>query len=313
MPSTASAAIAKSLGTFVEYFFITLCSHCLLCFLCAGGGIGKCGTNRVRRRQGRAPKTPRAPYHRPLPTTRIDIRQLPIADQPQSRHLLKLPLELWESIYEHALGGRLITIRIAGSQHKKSCVVRSQFYLPEDDLAHDPAKGIPPAERICTTLLLSCRQVYSEALPILHGHNTFHFWTNELETIIRCGLGYYALPHIRSVYTFHYDDMFQCPSTYLFAILRQMSLDRVAFEFLRRPEFTEPDIYSAALYSPWGRGVIGLRTLRRFELWFSCGREGSLTDLVDEKDLVERLQQLMMAGADERYRLLAQEGALTYE
>ncbi|KAJ6578126.1 hypothetical protein B0H19DRAFT_1062663 [Mycena capillaripes] len=273
MSSTTSTAMIKGLGTFAQYPFMALYKE-------------------------KNPKIP--PYPPSLPTNRIEIRQLPVADQPQSCHLLKLPLEVREYIYEHAPGGRSITIQIIGSQYKQFGVIESDFYLPDDDLAYGPIKGILPAERLITSLLLSCR-----------GRNTFYIWATNLEAVVRCGLGYYCLPDIRSVYIYH-SNMSRCFSWEdVFAILHQMSLERVAFNFAAEPEFTAPDIYRALLDGAWGRGVLGLRTLRRFELWFSPNEGmGSPEDLTCKKELVEKLQWLMMAGADERYRLLLEEHEL---
>ncbi|KAJ6578124.1 hypothetical protein B0H19DRAFT_1062661 [Mycena capillaripes] len=291
MPSTA-------IGTLVKDVFIVC-------------GVGKCGTGRFKRRK--TPKIPPIGNLTPLSTNRIEIRHPPAASQPQSRHLLKLPLELRECIYEHALGGRLITIQIIESPRKEFSVIRSRFYLPPDGdgLAHSPTKDLPAERGIPTPLLLSCRQIYSEALPILHGHNTFHFWTNHLEPVIRCGLGYHTLLFIRSVYIFHPGSIFQYgPWTGVFTILHHMSgLESVAFKFAASVEqFTvepERDPFSAVLDSGWGRCVLGLRNLRRFELWFTPSpRVASPEYLMYKREFVERLQQLMTAGRDERRRLL---------
>lgn len=308
MPSTVSTAIAKGVRTFVECVAIALCWPCIGCLLCMGGLKGPCGTrkqyyNNERYRHWKPPKVP--PNPPPLPATRIEIRQ-PLAEQPQCSHLLNLPLELRECIYEHVLSGRLISLQLVGSQHDEHCVVRSRYYRPVDDLSHGPTRGILPAERISPALLLSCRQVYAEALPILHQRNTFHFWASQLEVVVGSALGEYCLPDIRSVYIYH-DNVWAVHETRpwkdVFPILQQMSLGRVAFEFATEPELAELDPYVAVLDDSWARGVLGLRNLQRFELWIHNPRE----HLVD-KTLLTKLRQLMIGpGADERYRIFLKE------
>ncbi|KAJ7684296.1 hypothetical protein DFH06DRAFT_3260 [Mycena polygramma] len=300
MPSSASRAIAKGLGTFAECVAIVLCLPCILCLMCAGGGVGKCGTmaHKSKNRKPTNPrKIPRSPP--PLPTSRIEIRPLPMAEQPQSCHFLKLPLELRECIYEHLLGGRLITLMVLGFPTEKYALVRSQCRLAIDHLAHDPIERSLPADRISPALLRSCRQVYFEALRILHQRNTFHFKADQLETIVRSGLGYYCLPAIRSVYIYHTANAApfgRNPWTRVFTLLQQMNLERVAFKFAAGPEVAGPSPHSAVLDSPWGRGVLAVRNLRRLEVWFQGNPP-------DEKGLVKTLQRLMIApGADEKYR-----------
>ncbi|KAJ6509192.1 hypothetical protein C8R47DRAFT_12663 [Mycena vitilis] len=306
MPSSASTAIliAKGLGT------IALCFPCILCVLCVGGAGQPCGTMTHKPRAERPPRNiPRTISPPPLPTPRIEIRPLPMYEQPQSFHFLNLPLELRERIYEHLLGGRLITLMVLGFPTEEHALVRSQCRLVVDHLAQDPIVKSLPADRISPTLLRSCRQVYFEALPILHQRNTFHFKADQLETIVRSGLGYYCLPSIRSVHIYHpavrnvyvYRTANATPFgpepwTGVFTILQQMNLERVAFEFPAEPEVEgpTPPTAQAVLDSHWGRGVLTLRDLRRLEVWF----QGSSTD---EKGLVQTLQRLIIApGADEK-------------
>ncbi|KAJ6509193.1 hypothetical protein C8R47DRAFT_12676 [Mycena vitilis] len=301
MPSSASTVgIAKALGTFAECVAIALCFPCILCLMCSGG-VGKCGTMAHKSRNQRPPanprKIPRSPP--PLPKPRIEIRQLPLAEQPQSCHFLKLPPELRDCIYEHLLGGRLITLMILGFPTEKFALVRSQCRLAIDHLADDPIARSLPADRISPALLRSCRQVYFEALRILHQRNTFHFKADQLETIVRSGLGYYCLPAIRSVYIYHTPDappFGRNPWTGVFTLLQQMNLERAAFVFPVGPEVAGGSPYSAVLDSPWGRGVLALRNLRRLEVWFDGNSP-------DAKGLVKTLQRLMIApGTDEKYR-----------
>lgn len=289
MPSTA-------IGASVKHAFLLLCSPFL-----------------PLKRVENDPKV--ASHLTSRPATRIDIRDLPRAPQPQRCYLLlKLPLELRERIYWHALGGRLITIQIISSPHREFSIIRSQFYPAPDDLAHSPTQEVPP-EGIPTAFLFTCRQIYSEALSILHGHNTFHIWANQLEEVVRCALGYHCLPDICNVYIFHPDNMFQgCRWTDVFAILHRMNLRRMGFKFAKfaiDPKFntgrepgSNPDPFEAVLDTSWGRNVLGLksRNLRRFELWFAPDASGySPEDVMYKRELAERLrQQLMITGAGGR-------------
>ncbi|KAJ7041902.1 hypothetical protein C8F04DRAFT_1077688 [Mycena alexandri] len=241
----------------------------------------------------------------PLPTTRIDIRQLPVANQPDSCHLLQLPLELRERIYEHILGGRLIIIELLpGEFEGVSASIWTSYYLPVDGLDFTPIHSVFRAESaaISPQFLLSCRQAYIEALPILHQRNTFHLPADHLETVVSGALGSYCLPDIRSVYLQcssypHADSSYlHGDSSYLHGdssdavvtLLQQMNLSRLAFEF---QYFTLPEPQS-----PWGRCVLELRNLRRLEMWGN------------NKDVVQKFRQLMIGpGADEKYRRFLEE------
>ncbi|KAF7353920.1 hypothetical protein MVEN_01078100 [Mycena venus] len=310
MPSKMSTAIAKGAGTLLEWGLLVLCFPCV-CYCHFYGGRPKrawYGTGEMqewaRRHREKFPRPPNPP---PLPANRIDIRQLPAAEQPKSCGFFELPWDLRERIYEQVYGGRLITLRVVCLQYHEPCVIWSRCYFPVDDLAHDPTGGILPAEQISTALLRSCRQAYIEALPILHQRNTFHISTSQLDLVVRSGLGEYCLPDIRSVYLYHHTALFGMRSwkTDVFSLLQKMSLERVAFDFDDEgpPDAAEMDPYLAERDSSFGRCVLGLRNLRRLELWFRYKHVPNVRDSLDKGDLAEKLRKLMMApGADERYR-----------
>ncbi|KAJ7765670.1 glycoside hydrolase superfamily [Mycena metata] len=221
-----------------------------------------------------------------LPTTRIDIRQLPMVDQPDNCHLLQLPLELRERIYEHILG-RLINFELLpGDFPGMSASIRTSWcYLPVDDLDRIPIHTMFRAESAALSpqFLLSCRQAYIEALPILHQRNTFRFPADYLATVVSGALGSYCLPDIRSVYlqSLYYSHDHGDPSNTVVTLLQQMNVSRLAFDFQFFP-IPEPQ-------SPWGRTVLEFRNLRRLEMWG------------DNQDVVSKFQQLMIGpGADEK-------------
>ncbi|KAF8209308.1 hypothetical protein K438DRAFT_228306 [Mycena galopus ATCC 62051] len=240
-----------------------------------------------------------------FPSRRLDIHDRLPSQQPAECTLLHLPPELRQCIYAEALGGRLIALKLVASRTHGHCVVRSEYYnLPED-----PASGhlwftrTAVTDSIHTALLLSCRQVYFEALPIMYRCNTFHFLVRELEIIVLSGLGGYCLPDIRSVYLFHnYRTMDVPPWDTTFQLLRRMRLSDLTFEFgFQLLEWTELSPRRDVLNSAWARGVLGIRGLRTFRLSFTSGDPPEYP--VYRNDITERLHRLMIEpGAEERYR-----------
>ncbi|KAJ6500840.1 hypothetical protein C8R45DRAFT_979313 [Mycena sanguinolenta] len=304
--------VASAAGTILEYIPIVLCCPCVVYLFVSGWS--PCGTCRIqererKRRRNHPPVPPRfLPDPPPLPSPRIDIRMLPVAEHPESCYFFKLPLELRKRIYEQVFVGRIITLQVAaGWQNQNHSVIRSHCYLPSDDLAHGPTRGILPAKRISVALLRSCRQVYSEALPMLHQRNTWHIWASQLEPVVRCGLGEYSLPDIHSVYIYYPSDVHAWPckefNKAVFAMLRRMNLRRVAFELEQEPEI-ELDFRDV---DSWGRCLLGLANLERFELWFnhvSARDPEAPENSPDKRYLAAKLRKLMIGpGADERKRI----------
>ncbi|KAF8205790.1 hypothetical protein K438DRAFT_1757117 [Mycena galopus ATCC 62051] len=255
-----------------------------------------------------------------LPTTLIDPRPRPEAEQPEDCHfqILKLPVELRLFIYEHLIGGRLISVRLLRSGFGSPLLqagFRPRYYHPIDDLARAPANDVFLAEPISLSLLLVCRTVYTEALPILHHRNTFYFWACDLETIARSALGAYCFPDIRSVHV-----VYDSAAYNVIPVLKRMrGLERLAIQFspdqlaihfpsdqLLRVEQTGSDPHRAVLESAWARDILGLRSLRRLELWFTPN--GQQEHLVYNQNLAQKFRQLMVGqGADERYQVFLEE------
>ncbi|KAJ6567092.1 hypothetical protein B0H19DRAFT_1374410 [Mycena capillaripes] len=238
----------------------------------------------------------------PLPSTRVDISERPLSQQPAECTLLRLPPELREYIYEHALGGRLISL-FASRAHRGHNIVRSTYYELPDDLYSGLIRiALAPTDRIFIALLLSCRQVYLEALPIMHRRNTFHFLVHEFEVIVLSALGGYCLADIQSVYLSHnYRTMYVPPWATVFPLLHRMRLRDLTFEFdFRRLEWTEITPQRDVFNTAWGRSVLGVRNLRAFGLFFKNG--DPLEYPVYRTNIAERFRQLMVEpGADERY------------
>ncbi|KAJ7690894.1 hypothetical protein B0H17DRAFT_1134163 [Mycena rosella] len=205
------------------------------------------------------------------PKQYIEIPGTPQAEQPPNCHLLKLPLELRQRIYELALGGRVIGLKRVRSAPKPATAVsdvssESSDYVVQStcyeisDSPNGSSNIFGVTEGIPTALLLSCRQVYFEALPILHRYST--------------------LNSVRPQWTA------------VFALLRQMRLQSLTFEFQDRLEGTELDPAGAVLDSPWARGVLGIRNLRRFELFFKNGASSEYSQY--RINLAERLREVVV-------------------
>jgi hypothetical protein len=118
MPSTVSKAWSKVIttiaktGCLVESALVILCCPCLVCVILSCRVVENCAGNNPRNNH-----TPRTKGDTPpLPTPRINIYDLPVAEQPRAQgcHLMsKISLELRECIYERALGGRLVTCTLS--------------------------------------------------------------------------------------------------------------------------------------------------------------------------------------------------------
>ncbi|KAJ7461213.1 hypothetical protein FB451DRAFT_490596 [Mycena latifolia] len=259
----------------------------------------------------------------PLPEDRIDIGQRPLEEQLPSCHFLQLPLEVRQFIYELALGGRVISLKLVEFRSDSGTMpwhyaVRSAYYVPSGEEAGDgPNRRLIPAERIPIALLAACRQVYLEALPILHGHNTFHFQVHELEVVALAALGKYCLPGLRSVHLFN--SWFRWPRwSDIAAFLQQMRLENLALEF----EFDMPhaDLTHLELDRGvpdgglWTGAVVKIRNLRQFNVFLTAGDPAGYPDPAGcptyRKEVVQHLRDLMIGPeADERYRVLLEERA----
>ncbi|KAF8209305.1 hypothetical protein K438DRAFT_1810816 [Mycena galopus ATCC 62051] len=308
MASLASMMVSRTRAMFVNLMeLVAVALVCLPFVPCLIYG-SRLSERRFRRREAARPPPP------PLPAARIDIWQRPWTEQSQSSRLLSLPLELRRCIYDHALGGRLVKLHIAASKYHKHYVIFSTCYEPVEDPDRILRLLIqPPADAIPVALLLSCRQIYLEALPILHQRNTFYFLAHEFHTAVVAALGRYCLPNLRSVYLRHdsgitalgssrpihqYDS--QWPA--MFALLRQMRLESLVFEL--DPDVAidaaEPYPHCTVLDTAWARGLLSVRGLRRFTLLFARGGLPMLPGFNDS--LLEQLRALLTdEKADEQY------------
>ncbi|KAJ7119079.1 hypothetical protein C8R44DRAFT_188508 [Mycena epipterygia] len=291
----------KAVEFIVACLCITFCCPCALILL----GFPAAAPRRRRRRRVTEPVIEVYIHPPHLPTNRIDIGRRPLAEQPANCRLLLLPLEVRQCIYEDALGGRVICLKLVVSRAHKRCVVQSTYYAAVEG---GPNTLDVPADAIPITLLLSCRKVYLEALPILHRSNVFHFTVHEFQAVVLAALGRHCLPDIRSVYLCHsYRRNDVTTWAAVFELLQQMRLDSLAFEFeVGNLKWTELDPGRSLLDSAWGSCVVHIRNLRRFEFFFKDGDPPEYP--LYRINAVQRLQELMIGTeADRRYEMLLEE------
>ncbi|KAJ7262048.1 hypothetical protein C8J57DRAFT_1336063 [Mycena rebaudengoi] len=184
----------------------------------------------------------------PLPIDRIDIGQTKITPQAEACHLLSLPLELRQLIFETALGLRVLSLWL------------------DADPAYDYQRLLVRVKRdsvLPVALLRTCRQVYLEALPILHQRNTFRFDTESAPGIILGGLGLYSLPNIRSVEVEFYDGAGDTRFTAACRLLEAAGLESVTLLFVPPPFLNDRDF---GMESGWCRSLLRIRGLRRLVL-----------------------------------------------
>ncbi|KAJ6567094.1 hypothetical protein B0H19DRAFT_1258248 [Mycena capillaripes] len=282
------------LGVAGDVAVLLLCFPCIGCLICFGGRRGTCVRHHPPQRYPRHPSSP--------PKPRIDIRRLPQAEQPQSCRLLRLPLEVRQCIYEQVLGGRIVYLHFIAFYK-----VRAACYQPVDYPSVNPQKLDVLVDPLDTTLLRCCRKLYVEAQPILLQRNIFYFPVHQLEMIVLTGLGTHCLPDIRSVYLYHNyrSTQFVPPWAAVFPLLQRMHFTHLMFEFkldTRIPLIQWFNSYIDILEGTWAQGVLGIRNLYQFGLFFKDG-DGPAEDLVCRKHIAEELRHLMVGtGADERYR-----------
>ncbi|KAF7375274.1 hypothetical protein MSAN_00414200 [Mycena sanguinolenta] len=275
---------------------------------------------KARFRHGRVaprPTTPPSPPRvnmTPLPMSRIDIHDKPLAEQPQSCLLLDLPLELRECIYDAALCGRWIRIKAEEKQNR--LVSRWSWFDPfgnaedideagdTDSLKSDPTAEIP------ISLLLTCRQVHIEALPILYQRTTFCFPALNFDSLFDASLGRYSLLNIRrlSIYvpymyggSYDFDDQSTWPT--VFPLIHKMPhLESLALDF-GKTIFTASGFFADSevkMHTVWAHAVLSIRGLRHFRLSIKFV-EGVSPER--EREIEQRFQRLMVGpGADERYQ-----------
>ncbi|KAJ7780174.1 hypothetical protein DFH07DRAFT_794067 [Mycena maculata] len=275
------------------YSLVAICSPCLFLWCITGG----------KRRRSSVRELFVLPYPCPLPTDRIDICQNKPVEQLPACHFLHLPAELRYLIFEMAVGHRFVHLQLEPNRCINELVVRATCYMPSED-PHRPNSMLVPADNIPVALLLSCRQVYLEALPIMHQKNTYHFHLEDFHPAIQYGLGQYCLPNIRSIYLYHsYPERPRTRSwDPTFRILQQMRLDALTLEF-EILEWTELHPRTFSVDSAWCRSLLAIRGLRILDIFFRSGNPPDRP--MYRETVVQTLRELMIgAEADVKYKAL---------
>ncbi|KAJ7233095.1 hypothetical protein C8J57DRAFT_170241 [Mycena rebaudengoi] len=262
----------------VVYALVGLCLPCFLCW------------DAVETRRATLPDP------RPLPIKRIDIHQNQITAQSPRCHLLRLPAELRELIFEMALGRRIVQILLVPQLRRRRRVIRTKCYRSAEQLntAADDLGAPRQTDMLPVALLRACRQVYVEALPILHQRNTFYFNAKDFRPAILGALGEYSFGNIRSVHLTRCSFRIWLGRS-VFSLLPRMGLRSLTIEF-------QEDEWMAMLYadtpqadcsldSQWCQDLLSLPKLQRFDVIFkdSFGAE----DPTDREAFKQQLRELM--------------------
>ncbi|KAK7031642.1 hypothetical protein R3P38DRAFT_2619976 [Favolaschia claudopus] len=199
---------------------------------------------RSMKRHGRAtyshPLLPRYPDK--LPLNRLDILSGTIVAPSPSCHLLQLPPELRHQIFELAVGNRLVRVQLVPNDGFDAYILQTTCFLHHGFKNSDTPLtlwALETAEPIPVALLLSCRSVYTEVLPILYGRNTVLCYMRDFPRIIECGLGMHVLPEIRHLYFQQPHFLSLSNSSPVWPMLESMQLNSLTVEFftLLRVEF----------------------------------------------------------------------------
>ena len=117
----------------------------------------------------------------PLPSTRLNISQsalLPQCPEGQASSLLSLPLELRRLIYDLAVGGHILTLQQVGKKISIPPTVTAPYQgIPADHFIRPIVTREDRTFFPALPLLLTCRQIYCEAIGTLYGNNTFRLYS----------------------------------------------------------------------------------------------------------------------------------------
>ncbi|KAJ7262106.1 hypothetical protein C8J57DRAFT_1633718 [Mycena rebaudengoi] len=268
---------------------------------------------------------PRAPqafplrvrYPRPLSTRRIDIHGKEIKPQPRSCHLLSLPTQLRQLIFELVLGHRIVALGLVRNESSSRLHVHATFHRV---IAGLPSYDVPghinqhPDDKIPIAFLRVCRQVYLEGTESMHRSNTYYSDYYDFQWIILGGLGLHCLPHIRRVHI----DVNRFPDDErwysVYQLLKQAGIEHLTLEFTYAEVYYDPSAYNS-LNEDLCSYLLEIRGLRTLDITVKYGIPSG-DPAVEARD---RLRALMTGpGADERYhaflegKRLNEHGGYTY-
>ncbi|KAJ7062109.1 hypothetical protein C8F01DRAFT_1082666 [Mycena amicta] len=279
----------------------------------------------------------------PLPGERTDIHSRPQATQPESCLFIRaLPLELRRFIYEETLGSRQVRLFVSDDYESARNRRRRFVYSQSFDLdtprqyyhrahPHIDVERSPSSNPISIALLRVCRQIYVEAHKVLFEDNVFHVVSNELDTVMLCGLGEsIGRPYIRRLHVHYWFRAYHPgtpfgsdPATMMFKQLAAMpALSDLTFHFVdpRTPAHLSYGYDSdKVLDSVWVRRLLGTRipSLHKLEIKFvnpslpeDLSFLGPLAENPKWKVVEQKINELMVGeGAEERYRQFLKERA----
>ncbi|KAJ7235568.1 hypothetical protein C8J57DRAFT_142352 [Mycena rebaudengoi] len=273
-----------------------VCGPCLAYLFCC--------TNPRAPRVARNPLT-RIPYPRPLPTRRIDIRRKEMKPQPRSCHLLNLPAELRQLIFELVLSHRIVALVLVVKESSSRLQVHATFHrviagLPSYDSLGPLIQY--PDDKIPIAFLRVCRQVYLEGTESMHRSNTYYSDFDDFKWIVLGGLGLYCLPHIRRVRMSVDRRGLYCSQTEgerwhsVCQLLKQAGIEHLTLEFACVDIYYDPSAYN--FLNECCSGLLEIRGLRTLDITVKY-------EILSDYPAVEardRLRALMVGpGADERY------------
>ncbi|KAJ7262107.1 hypothetical protein C8J57DRAFT_1719660 [Mycena rebaudengoi] len=290
MPSRTKVVLRKRADDALSCAMMLFCCPFLMCLFCFVNP--------------RAPRRITLRDPRPLPTRRIDIRRKKMKPQPRSCHLLSLPTELRQLIFELVLGHRIVALALTDfySYSRRRLQVHATFHrviaeLPSYDLPGLPAQH--PDDKIPIAFLRVCRQVYLEGTESMHRSNTYYSDYYTFQCFILSGLGLHCLPHIRRV-RLELNRRRDGERWYsVCQLLKQAGIEHLMLEFTYADVYYDPSAYNS-LNEDLCSCLLEIRGLRTLDI--TVKYKSPNRDLAVEAR--DRLRGLMVGpGADERYHV----------
>ncbi|KAJ7261861.1 hypothetical protein C8J57DRAFT_459340 [Mycena rebaudengoi] len=201
--------------------------------------------------------------------------------------------------FEMALGRRAVQISLVPHSRRRR-VIRTKCYWSAEETntytAVDNLGGSSQTDRLPVAFLRSCRQVYLEALVILHQRNTYYFDVREFSPAVLGALGEYSFGDIHNVHLTHCT-LLMWPRSSVFSLLARMGLRCLTVEFQEEEwmgilHLDTPD-YSVS--SPWCQNLLPLPKLQKFDVIFK-DRFGAV-DPADREAFKQQMRELIMGPA----------------
>ncbi|KAJ7269670.1 hypothetical protein C8J57DRAFT_1322704 [Mycena rebaudengoi] len=192
-----------------------------------------------------------------------------------------------------ALGRRVVQILLVPRLRRRRRVIRTKCYRSVEEISTvDGLRAPSQTDKLPVALLRACRQVYTEALPMLHQRNTFYLNAKDFAPTILAALGQYSLGDIRSVHLAYCSRRIWRGRS-VFLLLPRMGLRSLTIEF-QEEEWMDMylDIPDHSVDSPWCQDLLSLPKLQSFDVIFKdhFGAE----DPTDREAFKREMRELMM-------------------